>query len=116
MKKSEEHKCPKCGCFFPKKEAKISGLDSQSSLTQIYCPECDAVVDDNVDLNKKRFEYQPFKFEINWFVPFVFSFAFIGAILVFFMQSIYLTLIFALVIMGLFFMIFILSKRLKKET
>ena len=115
MKKSETYTCPECGCCFPKERVTVSGLDSQSSLTQIHCPECDVVVDDNVDLNKKRFEIQPFKFEINWFVPFVFSFAFIGAILFFLMQEIYLTLTFEFVIMVLFFVIFTLGKRLKKK-
>ena len=32
--------CPKCGCFLPKKEAKVSGWDSQSSLKHVHCPKC----------------------------------------------------------------------------
>ncbi len=115
MKKPETYTCPKCGCFVPKKDTNVSGWDSQSLETQIHCPECGVVVDDNFDFNKKQFEIKPFKFEINWSVPFVFSFAFISAILFFLMQEIYLTLIVTFVIMVLFFVIFTLGKRMKKK-
>jgi endogenous inhibitor of DNA gyrase (YacG/DUF329 family) len=49
MKKPETYTCPECGCFVPKKEAKGSGWDSQSTITQIHCPDCNAVLGNNVD-------------------------------------------------------------------
>ena len=36
--------CPKCGCFLPKKEAKVSGWDSQSSLKHVHCPKCGKII------------------------------------------------------------------------
>jgi predicted RNA-binding Zn-ribbon protein involved in translation (DUF1610 family) len=32
--------CPSCGYVLPKKEAKVSGWNSQSSLRHIHCPKC----------------------------------------------------------------------------
>lgn len=64
-------------------------IDADSTI--VVCKKCDYLVDQNenkseiTDLNKKK-SYEHFRFEINWinwFVPFVFSYAFISAILFF---------------------------------
>lgn len=41
MKKHKDsYTCPHCGYVLPKKEAKVSGWDSQSSLKHVHCPKC----------------------------------------------------------------------------
>jgi len=36
--------CPHCGYVLPKKDAVISGYDSQSSLRYIHCPKCGKII------------------------------------------------------------------------
>jgi len=36
--------CPHCGYVLPKKDAVISGYDSQSSLRHIHCPKCGKII------------------------------------------------------------------------
>jgi len=45
MKKPKDsYICPHCGYVLPKKEAKVSGWDSQSSLSHIHCPKCEKII------------------------------------------------------------------------
>lgn len=36
--------CRHCGYVLPKKEAKVSGWDSQSRLRNIHCPKCEKII------------------------------------------------------------------------
>ena len=36
----DSYVCPNCGFVLPKKDAIISGWDSQSSLRHVHCPRC----------------------------------------------------------------------------
>ena len=36
--------CHHCGCVLPKKEAKISGWDSEHSLRHVHCPRCEKII------------------------------------------------------------------------
>lgn len=39
MKKSKDsYTCTNCGFVLPKKEAKVSGWDSEGSLRHVHCP------------------------------------------------------------------------------
>ncbi len=43
-KSKHSYTCRHCGYVLPKKEAKISGWDSQSSLKHIHCPKCGKII------------------------------------------------------------------------
>ncbi|WGM90180.1 MAG: hypothetical protein NUK63_03430 [Candidatus Bathyarchaeum tardum] len=36
--------CPKCGYVLPKKDAKISGYNSENSSRHIHCPKCGKII------------------------------------------------------------------------
>ncbi len=40
----DSYVCPRCGYVLPKKEAIVSGYDSQSSLRHIHCPKCGKII------------------------------------------------------------------------
>ncbi len=43
-KTKDSYICPRCGYVLPKKNAKVSGWDSQSSLRHIHCPKCGKII------------------------------------------------------------------------
>jgi len=43
-KPKDSYTCPRCGYVLPKKEAKVSGWDSQSSLKHVHCPNCGKII------------------------------------------------------------------------
>jgi len=44
MTEKEAYICKNCGYVLPKKDAAISGYDSQSSLRHIHCPRCGKII------------------------------------------------------------------------
>jgi len=40
----DTYTCRHCGYVLPKKDATISGYDSQSSLRYIHCPKCGKII------------------------------------------------------------------------
>ncbi len=40
----DSYVCPRCGYVLPKKDAVVSGYDSQSSLRHVHCPRCGKIV------------------------------------------------------------------------
>jgi predicted RNA-binding Zn-ribbon protein involved in translation (DUF1610 family) len=43
-KLKDSYICPRCGYILPKKDAKVSGWDSESSLRHIHCPKCGKII------------------------------------------------------------------------
>ena len=43
-KHKDSYVCSRCWYVLPKKEAKVSGWDSQSSLSHIHCPKCGKII------------------------------------------------------------------------
>jgi len=120
---SEIRQCELCGMETTNWLERKSSHQIDADSTIVVCKKCDYLLDQNenkseiTDLNKKK-SYKNFRFEINWinwFVPFVFSYALISAIFIFFIQEIYLPLIFTFIIFVLFFVIWRFSKRSKNE-
>ena len=40
----DSYVCHHCGFVLPKKEAKVSGWDSEHSLRHIHCPRCGKII------------------------------------------------------------------------
>lgn len=43
-KPKDSYVCPRCGYVLPKKDATISGYDSESSLRHVHCPRCEKII------------------------------------------------------------------------
>ena len=43
-KPKDSYVCRHCGFVLPKKDAKVSGRDSEHSLKHIHCPRCGSII------------------------------------------------------------------------